>query len=493
VASCLHLLSKRLRRASVRSLIRTLNAGVETLYTVCTRMDGMYTLTNPATGEHIDEIPNASDEEVRAAIERVHRGYESWRQRSVAERAKIVSRAASLFAERADELAEIMTLEMGKRINEGRGEVGVVVDIFDYYADNAAELLADEPMSIKGGRAVITKQPIGPLLGVMPWNFPCYQVARFVAPNLVLGNTIVLKHASICPRSAAAIERVLHDAGVPDDAYVNIFASSKQIPAIIADPRIAGVSLTGSENAGIAVAAEAGKHLKRTVLELGGSDPLIVLDTDDIDETVKATATSRMRNCGQSCNAPKRMIVLADFYDDFVERLAKHVPDYFQPGDPADPSVKLGPLASVSAADEVAGQVRRAVEQGATLRAGGRRLDRPGAYFEATVLTDVTPSMDAYREEIFGPVVVVYRASGEEEAVAIANDSPFGLGASVWGTSPERNLRVASRIEAGMVYLNAAGGSQADLPFGGIKRSGIGRELGSAGIEEFMNRKAIRL
>ncbi|HWM03389.1 MAG TPA: NAD-dependent succinate-semialdehyde dehydrogenase [Actinophytocola sp.] len=453
----------------------------------------MYTLTNPATGELIEEIPNATDEEVRAAIERVHRGYSSWRQRSVAERAKIVSRAAELFAERTDELAEIMTLEMGKRINEGRGEVGVVVDIFSYYGENGPDLLADEPLTIKGGDAVIAKEPIGALLGVMPWNFPCYQVARFVAPNLVLGNTILLKHASICPRSAAAIERVLRDAGVPDDAYVNVYASSRQVPWILEDPRIQGVSLTGSEQAGVSVAAEAGRNLKRCVLELGGSDPLIVLDSDDLDETVKATATARMRNCGQSCNAPKRMIVLADIYDEFVDRFTKRVADYFQPGDPADPETKLPPLASAAAADEVAGQVETAVRQGATLRTGGRRLEGPGAFLEATVLTDVTPEMDAYREEIFGPVALVFRAADEEEAIAIANDSPFGLGASVFGTDQERMRRVAGQIEAGMVYLNSSGGSQADLPFGGIKRSGMGRELGTLGIEEFMNKKSIRL
>ncbi len=253
------------------------------------------------------------------------------------------------------------------------------------------------------------------------------------------------------------------------------------------------MSLTGSENAGISVAIEAGRNLKKTVLELGGSDPLIVLDTDDLDETVKATATARMRNCGQSCNAPKRMIVLGDLYDDYVDRLSKHVSDYYQPGDPADPATKLPPLASVAAADEVAGQVSNAVAQGATLRAGGRRIEGPGAFLEATVLTDVTRDMDAYYEEIFGPVVVVFRAETEQEAIEIANDSPFGLGASVWGTDPERLRRVAEQIESGMVYLNRAGGSVADLPFGGIKRSGIGRELGAAGIEEFMNRKAIRL
>lgn len=453
----------------------------------------MYAVTNPATGELVEKTQNASDEEIAEAIGRVHRGYSSWRRRPVEERAKIALRAAELFAERSDELAEIMTLEMGKRINEGRGEVGIVVDIFKYYADNGPALLADEPLPVKDGEAVITKGPIGALIGIMPWNFPCYQVARFVAPNLVLGNTILLKHASICPRSAIAIEQILHDAGVPEDAYVNVFASSSQIPWMLADPRIQGVSLTGSEAAGVSVAAEAGKNLKKSVLELGGSDPLIVLDTDDMDETVKATATARMRNCGQSCNAPKRMIVLADIYDEYVDLLTKRVAEYYLPGDPADPATKLPPLASVAAADEVAAQVDTAVRQGATLRTGGHRIDRPGAYLEATVLTDVTPEMDAYYEEIFGPVVLVFRAETEEEAIAIANDSPFGLGASVFGTDRDRGRRVAEQIEAGMVYLNSAGGSRADIPFGGIKRSGIGRELGPLGIEEFMNKKSIRL
>jgi succinate-semialdehyde dehydrogenase/glutarate-semialdehyde dehydrogenase len=261
---------------------------------------------------------------------------------------------------------------------------------------------------------------------------------------------------------------------------------------MLADPRIQGVSLTGSEDAGISVAAEAGKNLKKSVLELGGSDPLIVLDTDDMARTVKATATARMRNCGQSCNAPKRMIVMTGIYDEFVERLTRRVAEYFVPGDPSDPDTTLPPLASASAADEVAGQIETAVRQGARLRAGGRRIT-PGAYVEATVLTDVTPQMDAYREEIFGPVALVFRARDEQEAVAIANDSPFGLGASVYGTDRERNRRVADQIEAGMVYLNRSGGSQADLPFGGIKRSGMGRELGPLGIEEFMNKKSIRL
>jgi succinate-semialdehyde dehydrogenase/glutarate-semialdehyde dehydrogenase len=453
----------------------------------------MYAVTDPTTGTLIEEFPNATDDEVRDAIDRVHGGYTSWARRPVAERAKIALRAAELFAEHADELAATMTLEMGKRINEGRGEIGVVVDIFTYYAVNGPALLAEESLPIKAGEAVITKGPIGALIGIMPWNFPCYQVARFVAPNLVLGNTILLKHASNCPRSAAAIERILHDAGVPEDAYLNVFASSAQIAWMLADPRIQGVSLTGSERAGISVAAEAGRNLKKSVLELGGSDPLIVLDTDDMDATVKVTATARMRNCGQSCNAPKRMIVLSDIYDEFVDRLTKRVSEYYLPGDPSDPATKLPPLASRAAADEVAAQVDTAIRQGATLRTGGRLIEGPGAYFEATVLTDVTPGMDAYHEEIFGPVFLIFRAETEADAIALANDTPFGLGASVFGTDRDRARRVAEQIEAGMVYLNSSGGSQADLPFGGIKRSGIGRELGPLGIEEFMNKKAIRL
>jgi succinate-semialdehyde dehydrogenase/glutarate-semialdehyde dehydrogenase len=452
----------------------------------------MYSVTNPATGELVEEIPNATPEEVDHAITRVHGAYPSWRDTPVAERAGIVLRAGELFARRAAELAAIMTLEMGKRVSEGLGEVGVVADIFEYYGTHGPALLADEPLTIKGGRAVVAKEPIGALLGVMPWNFPCYQVARFVAPNLVLGNTILLKHASICPRSAAAIEDVLREAGVPEDVYVNTFAASKQVPGILADPRIQGVSLTGSEQAGVSVAAEAGRNLKRCVLELGGSDPLIVLDTADLDETVRVTATARMRNCGQSCNAPKRMIVLDDLYEEYVEKLTARVAEHYVPGDPSDRVTTLPPLASIAAADEVAGQVRGAVAQGATLRTGGHRV-HPGAYLEATVLTDVTSDMDAYYEEIFGPVVLVFRARTEDEAIAIANDSPFGLGASVFGTDPARLRRVAGRIESGMVYLNRAGGSQADLPFGGIKRSGMGRELGAAGIEEFMNKKTIRL
>lgn len=452
----------------------------------------MYKVTNPATGEVLEEFPTATDDEIREAIDRAHRGYLAWRDRPVSERANIVGRAAQLFAEKTDELAAVATVEMGKRLREASEELRLVADIFTYYAENGAALMADEPLQIRGGEAVIEKRPVGVLIGIMPWNYPYYQVARFAAPNLVLGNTILLKHAPNCPRSSAAIETLLRQAGVPDNAYINVYATNEQIAWMLADPRVQGVSLTGSERAGAAVAAEAGKNLKKVVLELGGSDPLVILDTDDLDRTVDIAVRSRMGNTGQACNSPKRMIVMSDLYDDFVENLVKKLAE-FTPGDPMDPHTTLAPLSSAEAADRLLAQIDKAVEQGATLRAGGRRTTVPGAYVEPTVLTDVTSRMDAYSEELFGPVAVVYRADSEGEAVRLANDTPFGLGSGVFSSDPARARRVGSQIEAGMVFINAPGGSQADLPFGGIKRSGVGRELGPSGMEEFMNKKVVRL
>lgn len=451
----------------------------------------MYKVTNPATGEVVEEYPTATDDQIRDAIGRADREYKAWRERPVDERAAIVRRAAELFAERTDEFAAIITQEMGKRTVEAKGELGIVVSIFNYYADKGPGLIADEPLEVNGAEAVVKKTPIGALIGIMPWNFPVYQVARFAAPNLVLGNTIILKHAPSCPKSAAAIEKLLHDAGVPADAYINVYATNEQIAWALADPRIQGVSLTGSDRAGAQVAAVAGQNLKKVVLELGGSDPMIILDSDDIDKTAKIAAASRMGNTGQACNSPKRMIVMSDIYDEFVEKLTERMSAY-EPGDPADPSTRLAPLSSVEAADKVAAQVEDAVKAGAKLRVGGKRYARPGAYFQPAVLTDVRPGMAAYQEEIFGPVAMVFRAETEDEAVELANDTPYGLGSGVFSADPERARRVGEKIDAGMVYINAAGGSQADVPFGGIKRSGIGRELGPLGIEEFMNKKVIR-
>lgn len=451
-----------------------------------------YAVTNPATGEVVEEFPEASDEQVRDAIAHTHAGYLAWRERPVAERADVVRCAGELFVERTDELGAIITTEMGKRIEESRGEISIVNDIFAYYADNAERLLADEPLTIAGGKAVVQKRPVGVLLGIMPWNYPYYQVARFAAPNLVLGNTILLKHAPNCPRSAAAIEQVLRDAGLPEGAYRNIYATNEQVAWVLADPRVQGVSLTGSERAGAAVAAEAGKNLKKIVLELGGSDPLIVLDSADVAATAKVAVDSRLGNSGQSCNAPKRMIVLADVYDEFVEEINEQITRVVL-GDPADPATTLAPLSSAAAADRLVEQIESAVADGANLRIGGTRVAGPGAYVTPALITDVKPGMRVHSEELFGPAVVVYRAADEAEAITLANDTPFGLGSSVFSTDPERARRVGEQIDAGMVCVNEAGGSQADLPFGGVKRSGVGRELGYLGIEEFMNKRVVKL
>jgi succinate-semialdehyde dehydrogenase/glutarate-semialdehyde dehydrogenase len=452
----------------------------------------MYKVTNPATGEVIAEYPTATDEQIIASINSADQQFLAWKNSPLNDRVKMLRRVSALFAERAEQLAELVTVEMGKRLVEARGEISVVVDIFNYYADNAESLLADEQLAIKGGSAVIRKCPVGVLIGIMPWNYPYYQVARFVAPNLALGNTILLKHAPNCPSSALAIEKLLHDAGVPSGAFINIFASNEQIAWMIADHRVQGISLTGSERAGSAVAAEAGRNLKKVVLELGGSDPMIILDSDDIAKTVDVAVESRMGNMGQACNAPKRMIVMSDIYDEFVDLLTARM-SKFRAGDPKDPDTTLAPLSSVAAAQKLEMQIQQAVDQGAVLRTGGRIVAGTKAYLEATVLTDVKAGMKAHHEELFGPVAVVYRVESENEAIALANDTPFGLGSGVFSKDPERARRIGEQIDAGMVYLNAAGGSQADLPFGGIKRSGLGRELGYLGIEEFMNKKVVRL
>lgn len=452
----------------------------------------MYKITNPATGQLVAEYPTATDDQIREAIGLADKQFHDWKSAPLRDRIQMMHRAAELFSERTDELAELITIEMGKRLEEAKGELGVVVDIFKYYADNAEKLLADENLVITGGEAVIRKSPVGVLIGIMPWNYPYYQVARFAAPNLLLGNTILLKHAPNCPSSSLAIEQLLRDAGVPSDAYINVFATNEQVAWMIADPRVQGVSLTGSERAGSAVAAEAGRNLKKVVLELGGSDPMIILDTDDIAETVEIAVDSRMGNMGQACNAPKRMIVMGDIYEEFVDRLTRRMSE-FTAGDPMVPETTLAPLCSAAAADRLVQQIGQAVQQGAVVRTGGQIVPGTQTYLEATVITDVKPGMDVHYEELFGPVAVVYRAENEDEAIALANDTPYGLGSGVFSTDHARAKKVGFQIDAGMVYLNQAGGSQADLPFGGIKRSGMGRELGYLGIEEFMNKKIIRL
>src|SRR6188472_1886370 len=451
-----------------------------------------YAVVNPATGETIKEYEEISDDELRAAIGRADEASRTFpSSTSVADRAALVRKVGELHSERRQELAEIIVREMGKPIEQALMEVDFAGMIYGFYADQAESLMADEPIELMGGEgtAIIRRSPFGVLLGIMPWNFPYYQVARFAGPNLVIGNTILLKHAPQCPESAEAIQKLFAEAGFPEGAYENVYATNEQIEWVIADPRVRGVSVTGSERAGAAVAEIAGRNLKKVVLEMGGSDPFILLGTDDLDKTVEDAVNARLDNTGQSCNAAKRFIVADDLYEPFLEKFTAALTAQ-RPGDPTKEDTALGPLSSTTAADRLEDQVKRAVDQGAKVVAGGKR---DGNFFEPTVLTDITPDNDAYREELFGPVAQVYRVSSEEEAVKLANDTPFGLGSYVMSTDPEQAERVANQIDAGMVYVNIVGADGAELPFGGVKRSGSGRELGRYGADEFVNKKLIRV
>jgi succinate-semialdehyde dehydrogenase/glutarate-semialdehyde dehydrogenase len=450
-----------------------------------------YKVVNPATGETLAEYPLTTDAELEQAIAAAHQAAKGWAHTSsVSERAALLRRVAELHRERRDELAATIVREMGKPLAAAVGEVDFAADITEFYADNAEKIMADQPIDILAeGSAVIRRSPLGVLLGIMPWNFPYYQVARFAAPNLLIGNPILLKHAPQCPESSAAIEAIYRDAGFPDGAYTNLYITNDQAAAVIADPRVQGVSVTGSERAGSAVAEVAGRHLKKVVLELGGSDPFILLSTNDLDAAVTAAVEARLDNTGQSCNAAKRFIVADGLYDAFLEKFTAQMTGA-KVGDPFAEDTVLGPLSSDLAAQRLAAQVDKAVAQGARLVAGGKR---DGAYYPGTVLTDVTPDMDAYREEFFGPVGVVYRAADEDEAVRIANDTPFGLGSYVFTTDPEQAERVAGKIDAGMVYVNLVLADSPELPFGGVKRSGTGREMGLLAADEFVNKKLVRI
>ena len=455
-------------------------------------MTSIYAVVDPASGETLKEYPTISDGDLRDAIDRADRAHREWsKATSVSERAALVRRVAELHTERRKDLADIIVSEMGKPVGQARGEVDFSASIYEFYADNAESLMADEPIELSEGEgsAVIRRSSLGVLLGIMPWNFPYYQVARFAGPNLIIGNTILLKHAPQCPQSAEAMAQIYADAGFPAGAYENIYATNEQIEWVIADPRVRGVSVTGSERAGAAVASIAGRNLKKVVLELGGSDPFIVLGTDDLDKTVEDAVAARIDNTGQSCNAAKRFIVIDKLYEPFLEKFTAALTAVKQ-GDPHERETEIGPLASQVAADRLEDQVQRAVEQGATVVAGGKRN---GNYFEPTVLTDITPENDIYREELFGPAAQVYRVPSEEEAIALANDTPFGLGSYVMTNDPEQAERVADAIDAGMVYVNIVGADSAELPFGGTKRSGFGRELGRYGADEFVNKKLIRI
>ena len=439
-----------------------------------------YQVVNPATGEVGQTFDTASDADIESAISSATQAYASWKNVPITERGEIVKKVAALFAERADELAAIASEEMGKPLGEGVEEAEFCQSIFDYFATEGPTLAADQPIkTFSGGKAVVQKLPVGPLLGIMPWNFPYYQIARFAAPNLMLGNTIILKHAESVPKSALAVEQIMKDAGLPEGAYVNVFASHEQIETIISDPRIQGVSLTGSERAGAVVAALAGKNLKKCVLELGGSDPMIVLDSDDLDSVAGDAWDFRMYNTGQACNSNKRMIVMDDLFDDFVGKLTEK----------ALAIDSFSPLSSRRAAETLAEQVDDAVSKGATLHAGGVLSDGPDAHYTPAVLSGITKDMRAYAEELFGPVAVVYKVGSDDEALELANDTTYGLGGAVFSKDPARAEKIAQQLEVGMANVNTTAGEGAEIPFGGVKRSGFGRELGPLGMDEFVNKR----
>ena len=453
-----------------------------------------YQSKNPFDGKvarSFDEITAAQLEEKLKAAHACFTGV--WQKKSFAERKTVLARAAALLRERSQEFAELATLEMGKLIQQSQGEVALSAAILDYYAEHAEAFLAPQKLVTPKGDALVESSPIGVLFGVEPWNYPYYQVARFAAPNLMAGNVVMVKHASNVPQCALAFERLLEEAGAPAGAYTNLFISKEQVARVIDDSRIRGVALTGSEAAGAVVAAQAGKSLKKSTLELGGSDAFIVLEDADLDKAVKHAVSGRMGNAGQACTASKRIVVVEALAERFLQKFRAAL-EAFQPGDPMDPATTLAPLSSMQALETLLGQVEGAVAHGARVLIGGKRIEgQAGAFMQPTILTGIGEGNPAFRQEFFGPVALFFSVADEDAAVALANDSSFGLGGSVFTQDIERGKRVARRIDTGMVFINSSAVSSPELPFGGVKNSGYGRELSGAGIQEFVNKKLIRV
>ena len=453
-----------------------------------------YQTTNPFTGSTEKTFPDLSAAQLEEKLTKAHNCFKTdWSTRSFADRTTVLKRAAALMRERSQPMAELITLEMGKLIAQSLGEVALSAAILDYYADHAEQFLAPEKLVTPKGEAMVESSPIGVLFGVEPWNYPYYQIARFAAPNLMAGNVVMVKHASSVPQCALAFEQLMLDSGAPAGAYTNLFASKDQVAQVIADPRIRAVALTGSEAAGAVVAAHAGKQLKKTTLELGGSDAFIVLEDADLDKAVKHAVSGRMGNSGQACTASKRFIVVEGLATSFLEKFQAAL-GQFAAGDPMDKATTLAPLSSTQALENLVEQVDGAVKHGARLLMGGKRIDGlPGNFMQPTILTDIRVDNPAYKEEFFGPVALFFTVADEQAAIVLANDSPFGLGGSVFTQDIERGKRVARQIDTGMVFINSSAVSSPELPFGGVKNSGYGRELSAAGIQEFVNRKLIRV
>jgi succinate-semialdehyde dehydrogenase/glutarate-semialdehyde dehydrogenase len=450
-----------------------------------------YQTVNPFNGEVLRTFDQHTDQQMEQMLATADRTFrEVWSGKPVRERAKVIGKAASLMLEQKEKFARLATLEMGKRIAESRGEVELSASILKYYADNAETFLAPRPLNSIAGEAYIEYSPLGVLIGVQPWNYPYYQLARFAAPHLTSGNVMLVKHAPGVPQCALAFEQLLAEAGAPAGVYTNAFLSNDQVAKLIDDPRTRGVALTGSERAGESLASRAGKNLKKSTMELGGSDPFIVLEDYDLEDAVKMAVVGRIGNTGQTCIGAKRFIFVGPRFKKFLAMFRAAL-ESLKIGDPFDETTTLGPLSSEAALTLLLKQVDEAVSHGAKVLTGGKRVDRKGSFMQATILTDITPGNPAYRQEFFGPVALMFAAKDEDEAIAIANDSPYGLGGSLYTKNIDHGKRVASRIESGMVFINYPSVSTADLPFGGIKRSGYGKELSDLGIQEFVNKKLI--
>jgi len=450
-----------------------------------------YQSVNPNTGKVLKSFDELNDNQLEEAIATAESCFNKWKHTTYAQRAEIISRAAALMRANVDEFAKLATLEMGKRIDEARGEVKFSADILAYYAEHAQTFLAPTKLHPKVGEAHMENSPFGVLFCVEPWNFPYYQLARVAGPHLMAGNVLVVKHAGCVPQCAIAFEKLLIDAGAPKGAYTNLLISHEQSDRVIDDPRIKGVALTGSVEAGRSIAARAGQNLKKTSMELGGSDAFIVLDDADLEKTIPWAVWGRMYNGGQTCCAAKRFIAVDSIADKFLAKFQAALSE-LKAGDPMDEKTTHGPLSTEAALVQLLKQVDSAVAHGATLVMGGKRIDRPGAFMETTILTDIKPDNPAFRDEFFGPVVSFFRVKDEAAAIALANDSDFGLGGSVFTADEARGKRVASGVETGMMFINNIDWSDAELPFGGIKDSGYGRELGNMGIQEFVNTKLVR-
>jgi len=451
-----------------------------------------YQSINPYDGTIGETFEELTNKQLGTVIETAAACFEAWRRTTFAERSAVAAQASAIMRMRVNDFARLATLEMGKLIEQARGEVVLSAEIIDYYAKNSERFLAPQQLKPTSGEAEVVSTPLGVLLGVQPWNFPYYQLARFAAPNLMAGNVVMVKHAGCVPQCAITFEKLWLEAGAPVGAYTNLLISHEQVNRVIDDPRIKGVALTGGVEAARSVAARAGKSLKKSTMELGGSDAFIVLDDADLDKTVAWAVWAKMNNTGQCCVAGKRFIVVEALADRFLEKFQSALAA-LKPGDPMDKDTTLGPLSTEAALVKLLDQVKRAVAKGATLVLGGQRADRAGAFMEPTILTDIKPDNPAFREEFFGPVALFFRVKNEDEAVALANDSEFGLGGSVFTKDVARGKRVASRVDTGMMFVNHPTWTTPNLPFGGIKNSGYGRELSSMGIQEFVNKKLVRV